>query len=78
VRPDESGSTKRDYQKGSGNVFADLGFRSSKQELLKAKLTVVPEAESKFRGGGRAIGTPGPSGSEEHLSPPSFVLGGGN
>ena len=24
----------------SGNVFADLGFRNSKQELLKAKLTV--------------------------------------
>ncbi len=25
---------------GSGNVFADLGFRNAKQELLKAKLTV--------------------------------------
>ncbi len=24
----------------SGNVFADLGFRNAKQELLKAKLTV--------------------------------------
>jgi predicted XRE-type DNA-binding protein len=31
---------KRDYEEGSGNVFADLGFRNSKQELLKAKLTV--------------------------------------
>ena len=31
---------KRDYEKSSGNVFADLGFRNSKQELLKAKLTV--------------------------------------
>ena len=31
---------KRDYKKSSGNVFADLGFRNSKQELLKAKLTV--------------------------------------
>jgi predicted XRE-type DNA-binding protein len=30
----------RDYEKSSGNVFADLGFRNSKQELLKAKLTV--------------------------------------
>jgi phage-related protein len=28
---------KRDYKKSSGNVFADLGFRNSKQELLKAK-----------------------------------------
>ena len=31
---------KRDYEKSSGNVFADLGFRNSKQELLKAKLTM--------------------------------------
>jgi predicted XRE-type DNA-binding protein len=31
---------KRDYEIGSGNVFADLGFRNAKQELLKAKLTV--------------------------------------
>lgn len=31
---------KPDYEKSSGNVFADLGFRNSKQELLKAKLTV--------------------------------------
>jgi len=31
---------KRDYERSSGNVFADLGFRNSKQELLKAKLTV--------------------------------------
>ena len=30
----------RDSEKSSGNVFADLGFRNSKQELLKAKLTV--------------------------------------
>src|ERR1700730_14543574 len=30
----------RDYEESSGNVFADLGFRDSKQELLKAKLTV--------------------------------------
>ena len=27
---------KRDYEKSSGNVFVDLGFRNSKQELLKA------------------------------------------
>ena len=31
---------KRDYEESSGNVFADLGFRNSRQELLKAKLTV--------------------------------------
>jgi predicted XRE-type DNA-binding protein len=31
---------KPDYEVGSGNVFADIGFRNSKQELLKAKLTV--------------------------------------
>jgi predicted XRE-type DNA-binding protein len=31
---------KRDYEKSSGNVFADLGFKDSEQELLKAKLTV--------------------------------------
>jgi predicted XRE-type DNA-binding protein len=27
-------------EKGSGNVFADLGLPNSEQELLKAKLTV--------------------------------------
>jgi len=31
---------KLDFEVSSGNVFADLGFRNSKQELLKAKLTV--------------------------------------
>jgi predicted XRE-type DNA-binding protein len=31
---------KRNNERSSGNVFADLGFRDSKQELLKAKLTV--------------------------------------
>jgi len=31
---------KPDFEMSSGNVFADLGFRNSKQELLKAKLTV--------------------------------------
>src|ERR1043165_3866122 len=31
---------RRDYEESSGNVCADLGFRNSKQELLKAKLTV--------------------------------------
>ena len=28
------------FEKSSGNVFADLGFPNSKQELLKAELTV--------------------------------------
>jgi predicted XRE-type DNA-binding protein len=31
---------KKDYEDSSGNVFADLGFKDSKQELLKAKLTI--------------------------------------
>ena len=31
---------KRDYEVGSGNVFADLGFRNAEQELLKARLTL--------------------------------------
>jgi predicted XRE-type DNA-binding protein len=31
---------ERDYEESSGNVFADLGFGNSKQELLKAKLTI--------------------------------------
>jgi predicted XRE-type DNA-binding protein len=29
-----------DYEKSSGNVFADLGFPDSDQEIVKAKLTV--------------------------------------
>ena len=31
---------KHDYADSSGNVFADLGFRNAKQELLKVKLTI--------------------------------------
>jgi len=31
---------KPDFEESSGNVFADLGFRNSKQELMKAKLTI--------------------------------------
>ncbi|MEX2523734.1 MAG: helix-turn-helix transcriptional regulator [Gammaproteobacteria bacterium] len=27
------------YEKGSGNVFSDLGFPDSEEELLKARLT---------------------------------------
>jgi predicted XRE-type DNA-binding protein len=29
-----------DDERGGGDVFADLGFRNSEQELLKAKLTL--------------------------------------
>ena len=29
-----------DVEESSGNVFADPGFKNSKQELLKARLTV--------------------------------------
>jgi predicted XRE-type DNA-binding protein len=42
---------KRDYEKSSGNVFADIGFRNSKQELLKAKLTVEIYKLLQARGG---------------------------
>jgi predicted XRE-type DNA-binding protein len=31
---------KKDHEKSSGNVFADLGLPNSEQEMLKAKLTV--------------------------------------
>ena len=31
---------KKNYEDSSGNVFADIGFRNAKQEMLKAKLTV--------------------------------------
>jgi predicted XRE-type DNA-binding protein len=30
----------KDHEKSTGNVFADLGFPNSGQELVKAKLTV--------------------------------------
>ena len=30
---------KKEHTKSSGNVFADLGFPNSEQELVKAKLT---------------------------------------
>lgn len=40
---------KRDFERSSGNVFADLGFRNSKQELLKAKLTVEIYKQLKAR-----------------------------
>ena len=57
---------KPDYEKSSGNVFADLGFRNSKQELLKAKLTVQiykllkgawPDAAPGGKGAGRVFTT---------------------
>ena len=31
---------KRDSERSTGNVFADLGFPNSEQELVKARLTV--------------------------------------
>ena len=53
---------KPDDEESSGNVFADLGFRNSKQELLKAKLTVEIYKLLKKRGvtqneGARLLGT---------------------
>jgi predicted XRE-type DNA-binding protein len=41
---------KRDYDVGSGNVFADLGFRNAEQELLKARLTLQIHKLLKQRG----------------------------
>ena len=41
---------KPDYERSSGNVFADLGFRNSKQELVKAALTVEIYKLLKARG----------------------------
>jgi predicted XRE-type DNA-binding protein len=41
---------RRDYQVSSGNVFADIGLRNAKQELLKAKLTVQIYKLLKARG----------------------------
>ncbi len=35
---------KRDHEESSGNVFADLGFRDSKRELLKAQGVTQQEA----------------------------------
>jgi len=31
---------EKEYKNSSGNIFADLGFPNSEQELIKAKLTV--------------------------------------
>jgi predicted XRE-type DNA-binding protein len=41
---------KRDHEKSTGNVFADLGLRNSKQELLKARLIVEIYKLLKTRG----------------------------
>ena len=41
---------KRDHEKSSGNVFADLGLPDSGQEMLKAKLTVQIYRLIKARG----------------------------
>jgi predicted XRE-type DNA-binding protein len=41
---------RKDSEKSSGNVFADLGFPNSEQELVKAKLTVEIYRHLKDRG----------------------------
>ena len=41
---------KKDHEKSSGNVFADLGLPNSEQELLKAKLTIQIYRLIKARG----------------------------
>ncbi len=40
----------RDFEVSSGNVFADIGFQESEQELLKAKLTLQIYRLVKARG----------------------------
>ena len=52
----------KDHEKSSGNVFADLGFPNSEQELVKAKLTVQIYQLLKDRGltqaeGAKLLGT---------------------
>lgn len=54
-----------DHEKSSGNVFADLGFPHSEQELMKAKLTVQIYRLLKERGltqadAGKLLGTTQP------------------
>lgn len=49
------------YEKGSGNVFADLGFPDSEQELLKARLTyeiykIIDERELTQQEAARILG----------------------
>lgn len=49
------------YEKGSGNVFADLGFPDSEQELLKAHLTyeiykIIDERELTQQEAARILG----------------------
>jgi predicted XRE-type DNA-binding protein len=41
---------KKDHERSSGNVFADIGLPNSEQELLKAKLTVQIYRLIKARG----------------------------
>ncbi len=53
------------YEVGSGNVFADLGFKNSEQELIKAKLTLQIHKLLKARkltqhGAARLLGTTQP------------------
>lgn len=40
----------KDFEVGSGNVFADMGFQDSEQELVKAKLTLQIYRLIKARG----------------------------
>ena len=40
----------KDFEVSSGNVFADMGFQDSEQELLKAKLTLQIYRLIKARG----------------------------
>ncbi len=46
----------KDRNKSSGNIFADIGFPNSEQELVKAKLTVEIYRLLKDRGLNQAAG----------------------
>ena len=53
---------KKDHERSSGNIFADLGLHNSEQELLKAKLTVqiyrlIKEREITQSRAARLLGT---------------------
>jgi predicted XRE-type DNA-binding protein len=53
---------KKDHERSSGNIFADIGLHNSEQELLKAKLTVqiyrlIKEREITQSRAARLLGT---------------------
>jgi predicted XRE-type DNA-binding protein len=72
---------KPEYEKSSGNVFADIGLKESEQELLKAKLTLqiyrlIRERGLKQEDAARLLGTTQPQVSLlMRLRPASISVG---